>query len=240
MIETQEHGPEEKTTSPSTLGLFRCKGLEAANLQEGVSTALQLQENFSRTETSLDKLHAATKARIDRLSQTASELSEQLDNSDSSITCGAVYLKMRDELPKLSPNDFMEFFNFCLKSNTVLNKQSFDNIKTKGEQAVLLSSLVTMNARRLPAEYKKILDPMIDNPPEWFGKDKKGWELFVLLHANFTAYLALDEIFKSFVARHLPEKNILEELYGLTKQGEFPDWLSEENTTLPTKEEVET
>ena len=240
MIEAQEHGPEEKTTSPSTLGLFRCKGLELANLQERVSTALQLKENFSRTETSLDKLHAARNARVDRLSQTASELLEQLDNSNSSITCGAVYLKMRDELPNLSPNDFMGFFNFCLKSNTVLNKQSVGSVKTKGEQATFLRSISEMHARRLPAEYKKILDPMIDNPPEWFGKNKKGWELFVLLHANFTAYLASDEISKSFVTRHLPEKNILEELYGFTKQGEFPDWLSEESLMMPTKEEVET
>jgi hypothetical protein len=198
---------------------------------------------LSRTDLSLAKLHAAKNARLDRLSETYRELAEQLENSASSISCGTAYLKMQNELPNLSPNDFMEFFNQCLRINTLFNKQTVDSINTKGEQVTLLESLSRMHARRLPAKYERTLDPMTHNPPEWFQDNKKAWKLFVLSHANFSFYLRPD-FEELLVTRSLPVKEMREELdrnfyYGFTKQGEFPDWLLEEDSMLPAKEEVE-
>lgn len=233
---------QEKSSPPTTLHLFRYKGSERANLQERVSAALQLEKNCSRTQLSLDKLHAAKNARLNRLSQTAAELLEQSENFDSSISCGHTYIKMRDELPNLSPKDFMEFFSVCLKFNTLLNQQSTDSINTQGKQAALLNSISKIHARRIDPELEKIVDTAINNPPEWFENNRKAWELFVMLHVNFTLYLEPD-LLKPIVARRLPVKEMLEEpeenCTGFTKQGEFPDWLLEENGVLPTREEVE-
>ena len=233
----------ETSSPPTTLHLFRYKGSERENLQVRVSTALQLEENFSRTALSLDKLYAARNTRLERLFQTDRELSESIENSTSSISCGAVYLKMRSELPNLSPNDFMEFFKLSAKFNTLFTEQINNSVSTRGEQIALLQSLSRMNSRRLPTEYEKTLDAIIPNPPAWFKDNKKAWKIFFMFRANFTVYLNADAIKDLATRRSSIVKNALvqlgEDSYGITKQGEFPDWLLEGSSMLPTKEEVE-
>lgn len=240
----------EKNSPPTTLNLFHHKDPEMDMLKGKVAAVLQLGENINRTELSLNKLSLAKDARLDRLNQTKTELSEQLINTMSSATYGAVYLKMRDELPDLSPNDFMKFFNLCLRINTLSSKQTINSVGTRGSQATLLKSLSRMHAGRTSLENDKTLDRMIMDPPEWFSGNKKSWQMFVMHHANFTVYLNPD-LFQSLASHpsSLLSKDIFnreETLLGYTKEGEFPDWVLERSGIMPppiesgpTKEEVE-
>ena len=230
-----------KNNPPTTLHLFRYKGFERDQLQAKVSAGAKLEENFTRTNLSLGKLHAGTNARLDRLSQTSIELLEQLDNNSSSITCGAVYLKMHDELHYLSPQDFMTFFRQCLAVNTSLCELERAKAENAKDQTTLFRIINLKNNRQLPADDKIILGKMPENPPCWFGDDKRAWKAFVYLHANFVMYLNHD-MFQSFASDTGSLKDMLDrvaELPGFTKKGELPDWFSEDGERVPTKEEVE-
>lgn len=234
---------EINQNAPTTLQLFRYKGVELTNLKTRVSSASRLEHHLSLIGASLNELMTGKNARVGRLDQSEEELSEQLNNTASSITCGAAYLKMSEELKGLSPKDFMEFFKLCLTINTNLSSFLIEQIKRGTEQAVLLHAISTINTLYTPPPIKILFDKAANNPPEWFRDNIESWSNFIASHANFNVYLNY-EVFTNLIPnkggfiRKALDSSLLS---GRTTKEEFPDWLLENNiapTTQRVKEEL--
>lgn len=245
MNQTERQPKQEiNQNAPTTLRLFRYKGVELASLKTKLSSASKFEQHLSLIGTSLNKLMAEKNARSHRLEQSEEELSEQLDNTASSITCGTVYLKMRDELKELPPQDFMAFFKLCLTTNTTHTSILKESTKKGEEQTPLLHAISTLNTLYIPPPTRMLFYEAANNPPGWFGGDKDSWRTFIASHANFNVYLN-DEVFtdlssnlnnnrRDFIRKALDSSL----LSGFTIKEDFPDWLLEDNIA-PTREQVE-
>ena len=226
---------------PTTLHLLRCKGAERNRLQAKVLTTLQLDERFSQTRSSIEKLATEKISMFKRLEQSTLELSTELNIINSSVACGAVFLKMRDELNELSPVEFMDFFKLCLTINTDLTERSGE---LKGETA-FLKTIAMINSRKMPSDLRVILDRVLNSPPAWFKEDKQTWGTFAFIHVNFSFYVNPDLATKT--VRRRTGRSLVQDaiesrtspIPSLTTEGEFPDWFLENNGTIPTKEVIE-
>jgi len=151
---------------------------------------------------------------------------------------------MRDELPNLPPQDFMDFFRLCLTINTRIAENGIARIKRGESQAFILQSISALSAHRLPRLHEKILDETVHNPPEWFGDNRGAWKTFVFNHANFFKYLNQD--FAQSLPSHQSQalttkliKRFRTNFVGATFKEGSPDWLLENKDVTPEREEVE-
>lgn len=236
---------EKENYLPTTLNPFRYKGEKLSSLRSVMFRAHDLEEDITRVGLSIGNLQNKRNQTLDRLSQTRSELNSQDSNTESSISCGLVYLKMLDELKELSPQQLFDFFKLCLKINTAIDQYGAAKQAKEGKSRLMLDAVVMLtNNRQADSELGRIIDKMLGEPPEWFKNQSDTWEKFVTLHANFTLYLNLNFITgirnRSMslpkYEKGLEDHKIYE---GLTIEGEFPDWLLDLNGKIPTKEEAE-
>lgn len=247
MIETVEPaGIEENTAIPSALHLFRYKGPELERLRVRAAGTLQLEQSIVNTNNSLHNLNEEGRNRSTRLSQTAREFEQQLGADTSTATYGAAYLKMRDELPNIPPEDFMDFFNLCLTINTDLTERCTALAERGGLQTPVLKLIASLNANQLPLYHKEILDQMVHNPPGWFEGNATSWKNFVASYSNLHVYLNSD--IAQSIAVHGPNQRISKvreysfggkAKFATTFRGNFPDWFLEKNDVVPEKEVVE-
>ena len=232
--------PEEVSLLPTTLHLSRYKGAELVSLRTNASIASKFEKHRDNIQSSIDKLAIEKNNRINRLRQTSVDLLEESDSGISSITCGYVYLKMRDELPELPAEDFIELFKKCLAINTSVIK----NAQDKDSQTSLINLISTVKSHQAPMDDRTFLESTLSKmagyPPKWFKGSEKDWRNFIANHSNFLIYLHHDLMQNAIL--HPNSLNDLiktNDLSGSTSDGGYPDWLLESNDTLPTRQEVE-
>jgi len=236
---------KEESHLPTTFNPFRYKDERLSSLRDTAFGANNLQENITRVVSSIDNLLDKRDQTLERLSQTRLELGSQYVNIKSSISCGLVYLQMLEELKELSPQQLFDFFKFCLKINNLISKSWLDTISKQSYNETMISNLSALSSEKdNHPNRKRILDKMSGYPPKWFQGKHAAWEEFVASHADFTTYLNDMEIFEKVIKGSLSLKerekiNQEGKYYGLTMEGEFPDWFLQDNGKLPTKEEVE-
>lgn len=235
---------KEEGRLPTTLNPFRYKGKKLSSLQSAMFRANDLEEDITRVDISINNLMDKRDQTLDRLSQTHLELGSQYGNIKSSISCGLAYLKMSEELTELSPQQLFDFFKFCLRINNLISKSWQDTISKQSYNKTMLNNISTFSSRQdNHPNRKKILDKMSGYPPEWFKSKHDTWEEFVALRADFPTYLNMEilnrMIMGSLSFEEREKINQEGKYYGLTIESEFPDWFSQDNGKIPTKEEVE-
>lgn len=230
--------------TPTTLHLFRYKGHQEEKLSKNYLTALEVNQRLDQTSASIHKLDMQASARIDRLKQSAIEQRDALKGIRSSITCGTVFLKMREELSELTSQEFMDFFKMSLKVNTQLTQDAYSELK----ESSLLKLIAAKNRKSGPRAFSNltaIMENVFDNPPAWFKGNKQSYKMFALRHINFGFYLDRDyfqDVLNGFARGSAFVQTAINasktNMYGATIQGEFPDWFLEKNEAMPTDEEV--
>lgn len=230
LVETKNNLPVPEQLSqhpPSSLDLFRFgikEYLQILTYHHQVEFFLHQSEI---TNNALQKAEDETQLRDRRLKQHIIDLDNQSASLESSLSAGAAYLKIYDELSQIgiTNQNIFAFYKQCLGINTQiaarLIERSNNNIQTMNMNlAGLKIGTMTVQPRQI---VESVFAKEVGNKPPWFKGDGKEWQAYLTAHAFFPPYL------QDFPAKYplLPFQQNVE--LGITRQEDLPDWLELED-----------
>ena len=223
-----------KSESPTSLNLFRFNRQQLEGAKDQYQVFDQFKREFTTAQRAFLRLSEDIKKRWKGLEQVADELTDQYVSIRSSKTCGAVYLKMHEELSGrgVADDEIFEFFATCLKINTLDSERYLDADGTGSYGGRLLA---IMEGKRVNY-FANLVNEHSGEPPVWFGKSKNDWRGFVASHAWFFSYLNPDHVGR--LLRGSLSRDERENLLGTTRSDGFADWFTEKNG-LPSRAEIE-
>lgn len=137
VIESQER---QGYVLPTALNLlhFRTPNLDRARIagfRQKLQHSLFLERDHEKTGKFLEDLLNQKDRRLQRIDQAKQELSDGMNDLESSIICSKVFLAMREAFPDMSPGDFMAAYKASVNLNLQLT--SFIKKNLRGHQATM-------------------------------------------------------------------------------------------------------
>lgn len=223
-----EQKEEQSTKQPTTLNLFRFPGQRYLEDAYYYLAGIRLNIQYDDVERSLDRLRSAIDTKKGRLNQTITELVDGSFARTESVSAGAAYLQLFDELSVkgVSSPEIYDFYKRSLKVNsrysTLIHQESGSDPRL---QNLFIEKAKGSVSTKPMQELERMLDVEEKRKPAWFSGDTKDWRDFFLKHAVFARYL------KDFFTKYpdFPQPLVPVSLapfpLGKTSQDNLPEWL---------------
>ncbi len=216
----------------TTLTLFQYPEFMLEKNRDEYMKASDLVDNFTVILTAINRVSDESGVHTDKLTERLQSLNEDKRIIESSITTGAAYIKLHDELSRIgvTDSDILSLFVRFVKLNTNLTRLVQEGANYDANTLALFN--LTHNP--FGSQYNEILETQAGLAPSWFnGRNRNEWLNFVRVHSTFPSYLSrFSDEYPQFPRLVYP--NI-----GLSSKDCYPDWLNEVDLKVPERIIVE-
>lgn len=214
--------------------------VQRPDLSQTVGTYIDYRNHMDKAQLAVGRYYDGIDEKIHRLESSVESTRARLTQIRSSMTIDAAYLKIADEFKEqFTPTQIRDIFLQALKLNDELSADKITSVDhEENKKRVFLRQ---SHWKKLDADGKRrFMEQKGVIAPAWYKGTKADWYTLVINHGHFAVITNKERILRT-VQTPVGLYNIYDEEadLGNTVKGGVPDWFSDFDIELPTRDQVE-